>query len=325
MNLLQLQAFLAIYECGAISRAAERERTAPSVLSHHLAKLESQFPRPLFIRSPRGLVATEYGERLYLHAQQIMKAVDDARADVVNLSGEVAGRVSIGLAYTTLQAIGPRLMDILFTYYPGISLMLAETVSGGTISQLLDAEIDLALAYTSSRDTRLRVTPLLEERLVCIGPPNIVGDPARPIPVAELMKLPFILLRRGTTGRPIMDDPRLQRQFEQNAKVHADNVNAMTHFVLGGHGCVIGTPSYLREHIQQGTIVAREISRPVILRTLYLCEQADKPASRVVQLVRDMLMQLIADEITAGRWKYERLHFDPSRQYIALPNAKTGV
>lgn len=321
MNLLQLQAFLAIYECGAISRAAERERTAPSVLSHHLAKLESQFPRPLFIRSPRGLVPTEYGERLYIHAQQIMKAVEDAQLDVINLSGEVSGHVSLGLAYTTLQAIGPRLMRTIFDHYPGISLMLAETVSGGTINQLLDAEVDLALAYTSSRDTRLRVTPLLEERLACIGPPHIVGDPGRPITVAELIKLPYILLRRGSTGRPIMDDPRLQRQFEQSAKVQTDNVNAMTHFVLGGHGCVIGTPSYLREHIEEGRIVFREIYRPVMLRTLYLCERADKPASRVVQVVRDMLLQLVSDEITAGRWKYERLHFDISRQYFSLPDA----
>src|SRR5690606_37533764 len=313
---LQLQTFLAIYECGAISRAAERERTAPSVLSHHLAKLEAQFPRPLFIRNPRGLVPTEYGERLYIHAQQIMKSVDNARLDVINLSGEITGQVSLGLAYTALQAIGPRLMQVLFGDYPGVSVMLAETVSGGTINQLLDAEIDLALAYASSRDSRLRVTPLLEERQVCIGVPHIVGDPSRPIAVAELIKLPFILLRRGSTGRPIMDDPRLQRQFEQHARVQTDNVHAMTHFVLGGHGCVIGTPSYLREHIEAGNIVFRDIYRPVMMRTLYLCERADKPASRVVQLVRDMLLQFVADEVNAGRWKYERLHFDPSRQYF---------
>src|SRR5690554_709141 len=35
MNLKQLEAFVAIYETGGISRAADRERTAPSVISHH--------------------------------------------------------------------------------------------------------------------------------------------------------------------------------------------------------------------------------------------------------------------------------------------------
>lgn len=320
MNLLQLQTFLAIYECGAISRAAERERTAPSVLSHHLAKLEAEFPRPLFIRSPRGLVPTEYGDRLYTHAVQIMKSVENAREDVINLTTEVTGQVGLCLAYTALQAIGPRLMNTLFKHYPGIELMLAETVSGGTIDQLLAAEVDLALAYTSSRDTRLRVTPLLEERLVCIGAPAIIGNTRQPITVSELIKLPFILLRRGSTGRPIMDDPRLQRQFEQNARAQTDNVHAMTHFVLGGHGCVIGTFSYLREHIEAGHIVSREIHRPIMLRTLYLCERADKPPSRAVQLVRDVVLQLVADEVQAGRWKHSRLHFDASRHYASLPD-----
>ena len=105
-----------------------------------------------------------------------------------------------------------------------------------------------------------------------------------------------------------------------NGRVQTDNVHAMTHFVLGGHGCVIGTFSYLREHIEAGHVVSREIHRPIMLRTLYLCERADKPPSRAVQLVRDVILQLVADEVQAGRWKNECLHFDVSRHYASLPD-----
>src|SRR3546814_43775 len=268
MDLRQLQTFVAIYESGGIPRAAERERTAPSVLSHHLANLEGQFPKPLFIRNPRGLLPTEYGERLHApavqilpavqlaredmpnmsgeihgqvaigmaytalpglvtpllrpvppphpavlrhhlanlegqfpkplfirnprgllpteygerlhaHAVQILRAVQLAREDMHNMSGEIHGQVAIGMAYTALHGIGKQLMRTVLDDYPGLSLMVSETLSGSTITQLMEAHIDLALAYNPTQDARIKATALLEERMICIGKKEIIGEIGR--------------------------------------------------------------------------------------------------------------------------------------------------
>src|SRR3546814_17311528 len=77
--------------------------------------------------------------------------------------------------------------------------------------------------------------------MICIGKKEIIGDTSAPISVKSLLGLPFVLLRRGTMGRSVMDDPRLQKQFEQHARLQTDNVNAVSLFVEEGHGCVIGT------------------------------------------------------------------------------------
>jgi len=310
MDLRQLQTFVAIYESGGISRAAERERTAPSVLSHHLANLEAQFPKPLFVRNPRGLLPTEHGQRLYAHAVQILRSVQLAREDLHNMSGEVNGQVAIGMAYTALQAIGKQLMRIVLEDYRGLSLVLSETLSGSTITQLMDARIDLALAYNPTQDPRIKAMPLLEERMICIGKKEIIGNTSAPISVKSLLNLPFILLRRGTMGRSVMDDPRLQKQFEQRARLQTDNVNAVSLFVEEGHGCVIGTRSYLREQLKSGEVAYRDIVRPMMLRTLYLCEHSDKPPSRAVELLRELVLQLIAKEVKTGNWASERVLFD---------------
>src|SRR3546814_20733965 len=68
-----------------------------------------------------------------------------------------------------------------------------------------------------------------------------------PISVKSLLGLPLVVLLRGTMGRSVMGHPRLQKQFEQHARLQTDNVNAVSLFVEEGHGCVIGTKSYLRE------------------------------------------------------------------------------
>src|SRR3546814_9590560 len=85
-----------------------------------------------------------------------------------NLSGEISGQVAIGMAYTALQAIGKQRMRIVLEDYPGLSLVLSETLSGSTITQLMDAHIDLSLAYNPTQDARVKATPLLEERMICI-------------------------------------------------------------------------------------------------------------------------------------------------------------
>ncbi len=309
MDIRQLRTFLAIYESGGISRAAEIERTAPSVLSHHLANLEAQFPKPLFVRNPRGLLPTEYGQRLYAHAVQILRALQLAKEDMNNMSGEISGSVAIGMAYTALEGIGKNLMRIVLQEYPRLSLMLAETLSGSTIAQLTDAHVDLALAYNATQNPALRVTPLLEERMICIGKKEIIGDTETPITVKKLLTLPFVLLRRGTSGRSIMDDPRLQKQFEQSARVQTDNVNAAILFVEEGYGCVIGSKSYLRKQLQSGAMAYRDIVKPKLLRTLYLCEHADKPPSRAVEVVKQLALSLIAEEVRQGRWDCERVLF----------------
>src|SRR3546814_15214478 len=94
----------------------------------------------------------------------------------------------------------------------------------------MDAHIDLSLAYNPTQDARVKATPLLEERMICIGKREIIGDTSAPISVKSLLGLPFVLLRRGTMGRSVMDDPRLQKQFEQHARLQTDNVNAVSLF-----------------------------------------------------------------------------------------------
>ncbi len=310
MNLKQLRAFVAVYETGAISRAAQRERTAPSVISHHLDNLEGRLPLPLFTRNPRGLLPTEQGERLYAHATVILRSLDAARKELLNTPQEVSGQVAIGMAHTAVKTIGGELMRIVLTQYPKLALTLSETVSGSTIAQLQDTRIDLALAYNPVKDARINVMPLTEERMVCVGKKSVIGDTTEPITVDELLKLPFILLRKGVTGRSIMDNPALQKRFEEHACLKTDNVNAVGLFLSEGLGCAISTQAYMREQPASAELTWRNIIEPDILRTLYLCEHADKPPSRAVAVIKRTVLRLIRQALHEGRWEYERILCD---------------
>lgn len=74
VNLEWYRTFIAIYQQGNLTRAAEELFISQSSASVQLSALESYIGKKLFDRQPRTLVPTEFGKRLYT---QVINAIDD--------------------------------------------------------------------------------------------------------------------------------------------------------------------------------------------------------------------------------------------------------
>src|ERR1700761_3495831 len=77
-----LRSFAVIAEVRAFSRAAIRIGRTQSALSQQMKRLEEIVDQPLFQRTGRGVVLTNPGERLLVHAQRILRLHDEAMADL---------------------------------------------------------------------------------------------------------------------------------------------------------------------------------------------------------------------------------------------------
>lgn len=75
MDIKGMRLFLAIAEEKNLTRAAERNGYTQSAASHILKNLENDLGFPLFLRSQKGLVLTEGGEKLLPHVCQILSAM----------------------------------------------------------------------------------------------------------------------------------------------------------------------------------------------------------------------------------------------------------
>ena len=158
------------------------------------------------------------------------------------------------------------------------------------------------MAYNPPRDPRLALTPLLEEDLVCLGKPELVGDTSQPMSMEDFLSRRFVLARRGPRGRPTPNERDVQKRLEQMASLFSQNVAAATLFVNSGLGVVLGTWANLRHEAFSADIVGRPIAEPGITRSLYLCERADTPSSRSMSYVRGVILDSVSAEIASGRW-----------------------
>ncbi|KIN66181.1 Transcriptional regulator [Sulfitobacter noctilucicola] len=302
MDSRQLRYFAAIYEAQSVSRAAEGLNIAASALSHHLSNLETELATALFARKPRGMQATAAGERLYSHARGILRAINAATDDLQEKGREVTGDVSVGMSYSAVKAIGVDLMKSVMTDYPKLRLSLSESLSGSTLVHLMASEIDLAVVYNPPNDPKLRVQPILEEEMVCVGRADIIGDSEVPVTFQELLNLPLILLRQGLSARALLDDASLLKQLESRARFQMNSVQAIAGCLVDGLGCIVGTRLFMRELLEEGKLHARPITKPTLTRTLYICELADRPATFALEAVRQLIMKLIFAALSEGRW-----------------------
>ncbi|WP_339633338.1 LysR family transcriptional regulator [uncultured Sneathiella sp.] len=303
MDLRQLRYFVAIFESGTLSNAADNLRIAASALSHHLANLESELGVKLFYRKPRGMAPTAAGHRLHEHAKLILKTLAAAEADLREAGGEISGDVSIGMAYSAVKAIGVDLARRVLQDFPRLELALTESLSGTTLMNLLASDVDIALVYNPPLDPSLRTQPILEERMVLVGKREIIGEDKGPITFEELLKLPIILLRQGVSARAILDDINLLKKIEKSAKLQMNSIQAIAGSLEAGLGCVIGTKLFMQDQLAKGTVHFRPIVEPELSRTLYMCELTSRPPTFALEAVRNLALELIEEAVNDGRWE----------------------
>lgn len=303
MDLRQLRYFSAIVEHGTLSQAAQNLRIAASALSHHLNNLERELGTSLFQRKPRGMEPTAAGHRLNEHAKQILRAVEAAQSDIRESTGQIAGSVSVGMAYSAVKAIGVALAERVLIDFPQVELALTESLSGATLVNLMTSEVDLALVYNPPDDPALRSEPVLEERMVCVGRREIIGESDAPIHFDELLELPIILLRQGVSARAIMDDVSLLKKIEARARLQMNSVQAISGSLEAGLGCVIGTKLFMQDQLESGVLHHRPITEPELSRTLCICELSSRPPTFALEAIKELILRLIEDTIENEVWE----------------------
>ena len=206
------------------------------------------------------------------------------------------------MAYSAVKAIGVDLMKRVLTDYPRLKLTLSESLSGSTLVHLLTSEIDIAVVFNPPNDPKLRSQPIIEERMVCIGRPEIIGETDAPITFQALLDLPIILLRQGLSARAILDDASLLRRLEARARLQLNSVQAIAGCLSEGLGCIVGTNLFMRDLIDRGELHTRPIIEPNLTRTLHICERSDRPATFALETVRRMILDQISMAVSTGHW-----------------------
>lgn len=291
VTLWGIEVFVAAAEEGSISAAARRLGVSPSAVSQQLSGLETALGAVLLDRSGRPMPVTPAGAMFRRHAQTILNAASEARAELAmaDLSGMTTLR--LGVIEDFDSDVTPRLLSLLARDLKSCRFLLETGASHRLADQLEARALDIVIAADSAADpagdSSWREThPLMTEPFVAVCPPgaNVDGLPLIQYTARHLMgrQIAAHLLRQGV---------RLGHRFE------LDSYAAILAMVAGGEGWTILTPLALHQaRAFRATVEVRPLPFAPLERTLSLTARAGVLRGVPAQ-VAATLKPLIADEV----------------------------
>lgn len=145
MDINALKAFIQVAELKSFSLAADRLHLTQPAVSKRVALLENQLGLRLIDRIGRQVSLTEAGTNLLPRAIAILSDIDDAERSLTNLSGNVAGNLTMGISHHLGLHRLPPLLKRFSETYPDVSLDIQFLASESAYDAVLQGKIEIAM------------------------------------------------------------------------------------------------------------------------------------------------------------------------------------
>jgi DNA-binding transcriptional LysR family regulator len=200
-----LRTFVSLADTRSFSRTAGRIGRSQSAVSGQIKKLEALMGRALVHRDTRNVALTMDGERLLVHARQMIAAADRMLARFS--TAEITGEVRFGSPEDFASAYLPDVLAAFARAHAGVRLHVSCELTLRLIERFEAGEHDLVIVKQDATAIHAGARPLWREDLVWVGPADggATGEagegpsPDRPLPLV-LSPAPCVYRKHATAA-----------------------------------------------------------------------------------------------------------------------------
>jgi LysR family transcriptional regulator, nitrogen assimilation regulatory protein len=290
MDLRQLEYLISVVDSGSFSRAAVALNLAQPSLSRQVALLEAELGQRLLVRTGRGVVPTEAGDALLVHARAMLDTAKRARAELRDLHASPGGRVVVGMPPRVALGLSVPLVQRFRERFPRAVITVLEGLSVPLRESLIAGRLDLALLFDPPASPQLEYQPLIRERLLLVAPvgtrlPSSVG-------LSALATYPMLLPSAPNAIRSLVDAVLRPRRIELQILAEVGAVHTVLALVANGVGCTILPASALALSKDGDSLPRAPIGSPSIWNALVLAVPLARPATRLTRETAQLLREL---------------------------------
>ena len=282
-------ALLQVLESNSFSLAAKTLGYTQSAVSKMIESLEAELGVTMLVRSRTGVALTREGEAMLPYIRDVARAHQALTDQAASLRGLEQGVVRIGSFNSVSSSLLPRAIQrfkqlhpaIRFELHQGLYQELEGLVRGGVVD----------FSFTDlCRPTEFAARELFEDAYLAVLPMDHPLLRFDPIPRAEFVREPFILLDEGrggaTLGAFLSDHPDLDVQYRVGDDYSVLN---MVENRLG----VAVLPEMVARHAPSGVAV-RQLNPP-LRRRVGVIYRKETELSSAARAFLDVLDEVIAD------------------------------
>ena len=204
MENFRLRVFRVVAHHLSFRRAAEELLLTQPAVTQQIKALEEEYSTALLSRVGGQVSLTPAGNALLPFAEQLKLLSDQAREAVAAASGASAGQLSIGASQTIGQYLLPKLIAGFLKEHPRVEV----SITGGNTRAVLDGlrakQIHVALIEGPAMGKDVRVTPFMEDHMVCIVPAGHEWADQE-VTLDELRRMTLLTREQGSGSRRIIE------------------------------------------------------------------------------------------------------------------------
>lgn len=246
VELRQLRYVVAVAELGSFTRAAERCFVVQSALSHQIARLERELGARLFHRTSRSVALTPAGAAFLPAARECLAAAERARAEVYAATGEIRGRLAVGMIPTVAAVDVPAVLRRFHLDHPRVRISLLTGGSDLLAEQVRDGSLDVAFLGLAEGVE----VPHVNGRALARDPLAALLAPEHPLAAAASIRLDaiaaetFVDFPSGTTGRVQADRAFAAAGLCRDVAFEVTDPHVMAQLVAEGLGVALLASTY---------------------------------------------------------------------------------
>lgn len=280
-----IRTFVRVYELGNMSAAARDQRISAAVASARIAHLEEHLNIRLFQRTTRMLHPTEQGVLFYRGACKILEAVDEAEAEITDVTSAPRGTLYVAAPLGMGKRLIAPMVPAFKEAYPLITIRLR--LSDRKLD-LAGEGLDAAFFLGVPEDSTLRIRKIADCPRVLCAAPDYIARKGLPRVSADLRGDTHDCLNLRFPGAPEfqwpLQTPEGIKRLAVSGPFETDDGDVLTNWALDGHGIILKPLFEVAEYLSAGRLVPvleGEPPIPIQMACLYTHRRHQDPKTRL--------------------------------------------
>ena len=263
--LRQFEYLVAVADHPNWSTAAASLGVSASALSQGLADLERRIGVQLFDRMGRRRVLTELANTVLQHARTVQSMSHDLAQWAERVNTLKVGSIRVGMLDVGAILHFPEVLRTFRADFPEIGLHLTVAPSSELLAGLRRADFDVIVCVSPSEiPPAVSMSPLLQEDLVVVRPPNV--KPRLPSAWG-----PWVLFPVGSHTRSLIERSLREHGARTHVVAESHQPDVLAQMVSLGLGWGVLPLAQVPENLDI------EIGEPIVTRDLVICQRDGAP------------------------------------------------
>lgn len=292
MNIRFIETVICLANLRNFRATAEHMNITPAAISSRIMAIENDLGIKLFDRDSKDVKITPEGE-IFLGSAVLIAQEYRALRESFTQSGDPSGHIRLGVLPSVAPSLLPRIMRILETDHPRLTVSVV-TDSGKRLIDMLDAaELDVVLGIKRGDTPERRTVPFWTLGMYWVARTGTFPPGARLRP-EDLVTRPIIAYERGTLNHQRLTDYLGPALGEDGVIHYSNSLGTTINLIEAGIGISVLPPIVVQEQLRLGRLTVLDV-QPRFPQTPYHVIWQRTSTSRMPQLIAEVTRRSAAE------------------------------